>query len=155
MKKSGSNQRTSAVTGFALLLFMSVASHAAEQPAGKPAERYQCTSEAGTGFSFDPSSRKWLQKNFHTRSKWVIQFDKVWNKLAVFEAGRSDSYFRCEERSPTSTLFNCTGLGEFSFNFANGRFIVRGFHSYLFPEFKGEKEGDSDEWIEIGHCRPL
>jgi hypothetical protein len=52
-------------------------------------------------------------------------------------------------------LFNCTGRGEFTFNFTNGRFIVRGFHSYLFPDARGEKEGDSDEWIEIGHCKPF
>jgi hypothetical protein len=151
MKKSGSDQSRSAVISFAAMILVSLASHAGEQPA----ERYQCASEVATGFSFDPSTRKWVRKHFDTKSRWVIQFDKVWKKLAVFESGRSDSVFRCEERNPESPLFNCTGYGEFSFNFANGRFIVRGFHSYLFPEFRGEKEGDSDEWIEMGHCRPF
>ena len=151
MKKSGSSQPRSAAIFIAAMLLVSVTSRAAEQPA----DRYQCISEAASGFSFEPSTQKWVRKHFDTHSRWVIQFDKIWNKLAVFEAGRSSSVFRCEERSPTSTLFNCTGLGEFSFNFANGRFIVRGFHSYLFPEYRGEKEGDSDEWIEIGHCKPL
>jgi len=151
MKKSGSNQRTSAVTSFAVMFFVSAVSMAAEQPA----EQYRCSSEAATGFGFDPVRQQWIRKHFDTNTKWLIQTDKVSKEVAVFEAGQSAPYFRCETRPPTAPLFNCTGRGEFTFNFTNGRFIVRGFHSYLFPEARGEKEGDSDEWIEIGHCKPF
>jgi hypothetical protein len=151
MTKSESNRRKTAAFCFAVMLMVSVASHGGEQPA----EQYECTSEASTGFGFDPVRRKWIRKHFDTNSKWLIQTDKVSKEVVVFQAGKSVPYFRCEKRPPTAPLFNCTGFGEFTFNFTNGRFVVRGFHSYLTPDFRGEKEGDSDEWMEIGHCRPL
>jgi len=152
MKFSETGQRTKAAIFLAtVMLLVSVAARAAEQPA----EQYRCVSEASTGFSYDELSRKWVPKHFNTNTRWVIRFDKVWKKIVVVVEGGKSEPLRCEERSPGSTLFNCTGFGEFSFNFANGRFVARGFHGYLFPDIAGHQEGDTDEWTEIGHCRPL
>lgn len=119
------------------------------------ASQYLCAAERASGFHYEKAEKEWVSKLFKTNSKWVVRKAKDGKTMEVAKLGGEGAEYFCDERTGISPLLFCHGFGEFTFNPKNGRFIASGPHAYLLPNLFDSKEGDDDEWNEIGLCSPF
>jgi hypothetical protein len=131
-------------------------------------EKYLCVAELATGFAYNENSKSWVIGNFKADSKYIIsKSDNKEYKFKVTKVGENYPTFECKEGGNEYGYLHCQGIGQFSFNKNNGRYLMTfpiGYFNVI-PERRksfGDKsktpftDKDSETpYMEIGKCSPF
>jgi hypothetical protein len=134
----------------------------AAHPSFAAEERYLCTEDSSTGFSFNKQTKQWGTANFKVSGPYVVARSTVemWSKYkyVVTEMGSDGS-------APLATCSNdfneygnllCDGLTEFRFNRKRMRFLkiyaVGYWNDTTDPKMDFLREGTNTPAMAIGRC---
>lgn len=130
-----------------------LAASAAEQ------ERYICTVDQSTGFSFNKTTKQWEQTSFKPDGKYVVAppSDSIphWAKFVVNEVGNSSPTAFCEDGFDVDGELRCLGRRPFFMSSKRLRFLTtfpQGFWNDSTDPKSSAAEGTTTPTLSIGRC---
>ena len=130
-----------------------------------PKERWLCTGQAATGFTYDQASHSWRVANFKPDGRFIIAALPIKSTTAPFQwviapEGRTPlEGGLCESAFVAETFLHCSGLGgTFTFNRRSQRYIhyyQGGYVSYAPGVNDITDESADTPVVEIGTCAQI
>ena len=126
-------------------------------PTPKP-EQYLCVTDHSAGVVYSAPEKSWRPTIFRPDAKYIVaKSSRPTEAFQVTQVGQSIVSYRCKEGFNEYGYLSCRGLGDFTYNKKNGRFLATHTVGYvnvgLGPELT-DANSDTPS-VAIGKCSPF